>query len=151
MLTFTAAAVDVPAANSSAGIPAAAGAPMAPAGGATGATTPKPSVSRSGVALDRRVALLARELDLDDSQRLKVRELLVGQREQVLRVWGDESLPSALRVKHTRTISERTESAIRSLLTDEQKKKYSKPRPAGAAEGGTPEELATWMEKVNGR
>ena len=95
--------------------------------------------------------LLARELDLDAAQQLRVKALLESQREQVVRVWNDESVPGALRVKRTQSISERTEDGIRSLLSDEQKKKYFKPRPDGVAAGGTPAELATWMDKVNGR
>jgi hypothetical protein len=150
-VTLAAVAVPAPSANSGAGAPADGGAAVAPSARAKASTVPRPTVSRTSSALDRRVALLVRELDLDDSQRLKVRALLVGQREQVLRVWDDESLPSGLRVKQTQAISERTQDEIRALLTDEQKQKYSKPRPAGAAAGGSPAELATWMDKVDGR
>ena len=101
--------------------------------------------------LDRRIALLARELDLDAAQKLKVRSLLEGQREQIVRVWQDESIPGALRVARTQAISERTEDGIRALLTDAQREKYFKPRTDRAAIGGTPDDLATYVDKMNRR
>lgn len=114
---------------------------------ASSRATGSPAVS----PLDRRIALLARELDLDAAQQLKVRALLEGQREQIVRVWQDESLPGALRVARTRAISERTEDGIRALLTDAQRQKYLKPRTDPAAMGGTPDDLATYMDKMNRR
>ena len=121
-----------------------------------------PSASREGVAvtrpagvqvratnpLDRRIELLARELDLDAAQKLKVRAVLEGQREQVVRVWQDESVPGALRVARTQAISERTEDGIRALLTDAQRQKYIKPRTDRAATGGSPDDLANYIDKM---
>ena len=106
---------------------------------------------RASSPLDRRVVLLARELDLDAAQQLRVKALLERQREQVAQVWQDESLPGALRVRRTQVISEGTEDGIRLLLTEEQKKRYFKPRTASVAGGGASADLATYMDKVNGR
>ena len=116
-------------------------------------TMTRPSRVQGGAttALDRRVELLARELDLDAAQKLKVKSLLEGQREQIVRVWQDESVPGALRVARTQAISERTEDGIRALLTDAQRQKYIKPRPDRAATGGTPDDLATYVDKMNRR
>jgi len=120
---------------------------------AAAATVPAPAPAKPsrGSALEHRVELLTRELDLDGAQRLKVKALLESQREQVLRVWNDETVPGALRVKRTQVISEGTEDSIRAMLTDEQKRKYAKPRPAGGTAGSTSADLGTWMDKVNGR
>jgi hypothetical protein len=101
--------------------------------------------------LDRRVALLALELDLDAAQKLKVRALLEGQREQILQVWQDESVPGALRVARTQAISERTEDGIRALLTDSQRQKYLKPRPDRATIDRTAPDLATYVDQMNRR
>jgi Spy/CpxP family protein refolding chaperone len=150
-MALTAGAAESPAPSSGASAQADAGAALKPGGSAAISATPSSTAGRAGSALDRRIALLARELELDDTQKAKVRTLLVTQREQVLRVWNDESVPGALRVKHTQLISERTEDAIRALLTDVQMTKYSKARPAGVVAGGTSADLATWMDKVNRR
>lgn len=150
-MALTAAAAEVPAVTSGAGVQADAGAVGQSGGGQPAATLPRPAPSGMVSHLDRRVALLARELDLDATQQLKLKALLESQREQVSRVWSDESVPGALRVKRTQAVSERTEEGIRSLLTDEQKTKYFKPRPADVAPGATSADLATWMDKVNGR
>jgi hypothetical protein len=127
-----------------------AGSPPPPSGvGTTAAPAARPGAAAS--PLDRRVALLTRELRLDDTQQQKVRTLLEGQRAQILQVWQDESLSSALRIKHTQVITERTEDAIRAVLTDEQRRLYSKARPGGAAPGaagGTSPELSTWIDAV---
>jgi hypothetical protein len=108
--------------------------------------TRSPAVS----PLDRRIALLARELDLDAAQKLKVRSLLEGQREQIVRAWQDESVPGALRVARTQAISERTEDGIRALLTDAQRQKYVKPRTDRAI-GGTPDDLANYVDTMDRR
>ena len=114
---------------------------------ASSRTTRLPAVS----PLDRRIALLVRELDLDRTQQLKVKAVLEGQREQILRVWQDESLPGALRVARTQAISERTEDGIRALLTEAQRQKYMKPRTDRAATGGTSDDLATYVDQMNRR
>lgn len=103
------------------------------------------------IALDRRIALLARELDLDAAQQLKVRALLEGQREQVVRIWEDESVPGGLRVARTQALTEQTENGIRALLTDAQRQKYNKPRTYRGAIGGSPDDLADYIDKMDRR
>jgi hypothetical protein len=114
---------------------------------ASSRATRSPAVS----PLDRRIALLARELDLDATQQYKVKALLERQREQVARVWQDESASGALRVNRTQLISERTEDGIRALLTDAQRQKYFKPRTDRVAIGGTSDDLANYVDKMNRR
>lgn len=147
----TAVAADAPGGDRSAVAQAGAGAIVQPSGTdrtvASSTGTRSPAVS----ALDRRIALLARELDLDAAQKLKVRSLLEGQREQIVRVWQDELVPGALRVARTQAISERTEDGIRALLTDAQRQKYFKPRTDRAATRGTSDDLATYVDQMNRR
>lgn len=131
---------------------AAAGVPVGGTAAARdGTAMTRPSRVQAGMAnpLDRRVALLARELDLDAAQKLKVRSLLEGQREQVVRVWQDESVPGAVRVARTQAISVRTEDGIRALLTDAQRQKYIKPRTDSI--GATSDDVGTYLDKLNRR
>ena len=112
----------------------------------------RPATPTSKVSpLEHRVELLARELDLNSAQRLRVKALLESQREQVQRVWNDETLPGAVRVKRTQTIGQATEDGIRALLTDVQKQKFTKPVPAGAGRSDKPDGLATYLDQVNRR
>jgi len=101
--------------------------------------------------LDRRVALLGQELKLDDGQRAKVKLLLQSQSAQVSHVWDDASIPSALRVKSTQTIGERTADQIRALLSDEQRKKYIQPRQHDAKVGAAAVDVESWMNKGNAK
>jgi Spy/CpxP family protein refolding chaperone len=107
------------------------GAHAAVEGGDTAASAPPrpaPHQRGKGASLDDRVRMLAKALDLDARQQTEVKAVLQAQRDETLKVWADESLPAALRVKATEVIGERTADRIRALLNDEQKKKYSAPR-----------------------
>jgi Spy/CpxP family protein refolding chaperone len=101
----------------------------------------RPSVS----PLDRRVNLLAKELDLNAAQQAQVKKLLESQREQVARVWNDASIPAARRVVATQAIGDRTADQIRALLTEEQRKKYIQPRQREASVGAPGGDVQAWM------
>ncbi len=73
-----------------------------------------------------RIKTLAAQLGLDPKQQAGVRRILVSQREQVLRVWRDTSVPPDDRVSVTRAIIESSAGQIRALLTEEQKAKYGR-------------------------
>ena len=103
---------------------------------------------RNGTGLDDRVNTLTKALDLDATQQSGLRKVLEGQREQVARVWNDESAPAAYRVSATRAISNKTADQIRALLNDEQKKKYNPPKPHSTAAGSTGPSVEDWMNKT---
>lgn len=97
--------------------------------------------------LEARVQLLTVQLGLDARQQAGVRRILESQREQVMRVWKEGSVPPDDRVSTTRAIAERSMSQIRALLNDSQKAEYlhatvpqeSRPSAApAAAEDRTP-------------
>jgi hypothetical protein len=97
-----------------------------------------------GSSLDGRIRTLSKALDLDVRQQAELRKILIDQRDQVRKVWDDQSLLAAYRVSATQTISERTSDRIRSILTDEQKKKYNPPKPQDQAENPRPD-VEVWM------
>jgi hypothetical protein len=100
---------------------------------ATETSSPKRVLSHQhGTAngLDERVKLLTASLSLDVDQQAQVRKILEKQREQIQAVWNDTAIPAARRVSATQAISDRTADAIRVLLNEEQKRKYSPPKPA---------------------
>jgi hypothetical protein len=99
----------------------------------------------TSTALDRRVALLAGELNLDVGQRAKVKSLLLSQRDQVSKVWSDELAPAVVRVKTTQNISDHTAEQIRALLTEEQRKRYIQPRNDKVASNTDRQDVEVWM------
>ncbi|MDB6091090.1 MAG: hypothetical protein JWN85_3874 [Gammaproteobacteria bacterium] len=84
---------------------------------------------RAHATLDDRVATYTKQLNLDAKQQSQLRALLLRQREQVLKVWNDTSIPAAQRVHATQAIGDATADSIRAMLTEEQRKKYNPPRP----------------------
>ena len=96
-------------------------------------------------ALDKRVQLLAAELNLDAPQQAAVRSLLLQQREQTLKVWNDQTVPAAVRIKSTQGVSDRTAEQIRALLNDAQRSRYTQPRNRDAEQHFASEDLESWM------
>ncbi len=94
-------------------------------------------------ALDRRVRLLAKALDLSARQQRELRGILEAQRDAVQKVWSDSSLLPAERAPATHEIGERTADRIRAMLTEEQRKLYNPPRPSTPHE--TPPDVSKWM------
>ena len=100
-----------------------------------------------GSSLDARVRTLSKALDLDAKQQSELRKVLEDQREQIMRVWDDTSVPAVSRVVATQAISDSTADQIRALLNDEQKKKYNPPKPLHeAASGSDGPSVEEWMD-----
>jgi Na+-transporting NADH:ubiquinone oxidoreductase subunit NqrC len=111
-------------------------------------STQKPVHRGLAEALDKRVQLLAVELNLDEVQQAAVRRLLLQQREQTLKVWNDDTVPAAVRIKATQGVADRTAEQIRVLLTDAQRSRYSQPRNREAEQHFASEDLESWMRGV---
>jgi hypothetical protein len=99
----------------------------------------------SGSGIDQRVRLLTTELKLDAKQQVKVRSVLISQREQVAKVWSDSSLPAAIRVKATQSIGDSTADRIRGLLSEDQRKLYIQPRREDLATKRERPDVEAWM------
>lgn len=82
----------------------------------------KPSGRRA--SLNDRVATLTKALRLDPQQQAELRTVLQGQREQVQRIWNDETMSSGDRLVATKGVGHRTADQIRALLNEEQRKKF---------------------------
>jgi hypothetical protein len=95
--------------------------------------------------LDDRVKMLSQALDLDAKQQAGLRKVLESQREQVRRVWADANVPAGYRIAETQAIGDRTADQIRSILNDEQKKKFNPPRPLHEAEDPAKRSVEDWM------
>ncbi len=93
------------------------------------ARAPGTARARASATLDERVAFYAKELNLDEHQQSRLRELLTEQREQVQRLWADTARPPAERIQATKAIENATSDRISSMLNEEQQKKYNPPRP----------------------
>ena len=72
-------------------------------------------------------------LELTEAQQAQLATILASQREQIRKLWRDQTVPPEYRVGAMRAINEETEDRIRALLNDEQKKKYVSSRPRDPA------------------
>jgi hypothetical protein len=93
-------------------------------------TTATPSPSRptrsfyKRASLDERVKRFAKALDLDESQQTRLKSVLERQQAQANQIRLDQSLSGAARISRLRDLQQDTVLQIRSLLNDEQRKKY---------------------------
>jgi hypothetical protein len=79
--------------------------------------------------LDDRVAQLARYLDLSEGQRSTLKDILVQNQQEILKMRGAPSPPEGLQMDRFRAIEDKTAERIRAMLSEEQRKKYD---PLGA-------------------
>jgi hypothetical protein len=113
---------------------------------------PVPAPTHHESALAQRVTLLSAELGLSTQQQAQVRRILEEQRESVMTVWNDSSLPAANRVSATRVIGDRTADRIRAILTEEQKAKYRQARkPRGTEENSPSPSVEEWMKAASAK
>jgi hypothetical protein len=134
--TDAAASTDEPAANA---VP-----DSTPADGAPRSRSHRPPHPTPATVIDANVRRLARGLKLDEEQQAKLREILVDQYAQLMKL-RTESAPGTDRAGAMRAIVDRTREKIREMLNDEQKKQYSTevPREVTAA---TRADLEHWLD-----
>ena len=75
--------------------------------------------------IDESVRSMTRSLDLDPAQQAKLRQILLDQRRQAMKLRTDNSEPGADRVGASLAIMDQTKARIRAMLNEEQRKKYS--------------------------
>jgi predicted TIM-barrel enzyme len=79
---------------------------------------------RRRARLEDRVKVLAESLHLDDAQQVAVTKILEERQQETLRIRRDASISGRDRMAQFRAIQDRTVLRIRSVLNEEQKKKY---------------------------
>jgi hypothetical protein len=121
-------------------------------GVSAGSSSSRSTPHYRGANHEDRVKVLTQALGLDAKQQLELRKVLEGQRDQIRRVWDDESVPAAYRIIATQSISDKTADQIRALLNEEQRKKYKPPRPEpGAAVGSAQPSVEDWMKAAKSK
>jgi hypothetical protein len=115
-----------------------------PAGSALRSRSHRPSHRTPAQVIDANVRRLAQGLRLDHEQQARLREILVDQYAQLMKL-RTESAPGTDRVGAMRAIVDRTREKIRGMLNDEQKKQYATdvPREVTAA---TRADLEHWID-----
>ena len=74
--------------------------------------------------VEDQVKRLTKRLELNETQQLEVRRVLVHQREQVARLWNNPAVEPMDRAVALRAIQQNTVKQIRVFLNEEQRKKY---------------------------
>ena len=94
------------------------------------APTPQPTPAHPArspqrrATLDDRVKAFSKALDLSDAQQVAVKKFLEQRQAEILRLRQDGSISGEERIGRLRAVQDQTILRIRSVLNDEQKKKY---------------------------
>jgi hypothetical protein len=91
--------------------------------GSTAVQSPR-GHGRAAIAIDERVKVLARNLDLSEEQQSAVRKILEQRQQEALRIRLDRSMSGDARFQRFRAVQDNTVLRIRAILTEEQRKKY---------------------------
>jgi Spy/CpxP family protein refolding chaperone len=79
---------------------------------------------RARLNVDDRVKVLAKALDLNETQQSAVKRILEQRQLETLRLRQDSSISGSARIDQFRALQLRTVEKIRAVLNDEQRKKY---------------------------
>lgn len=105
--------------------------------------------TRRRASLDDRVKALAAALSLNEEQQAAVKKILEQRHQETLRIGRDPSIPGSARIERLRALQDQTVERIRSVLNEEQKKKYDPlaVRRAGPAPGQ--KSVEDWLKVTN--
>ena len=81
-------------------------------------------VARKRPTIDDRVKVLAKNLDLNESQQTAVKKILERRHQETLRIQRDPTIAGSARIEQFRMLQDRTAEQISAVLTEEQRKKY---------------------------
>jgi hypothetical protein len=111
------------------------------------------SVVRNGAisTLERRLQALTRELALNGTQQIKVRQILESQRTAVRKIWVDPAVPPTERAAATQAQTERTGDEIRTVLNEDQRKIYNRSRSDNQLPAGDKRSVEQWMDAAQAR
>jgi len=86
---------------------------------------PPPRHSHRRVTQEDRAKVLARNLNLDQAQQDAVLKILQARSEESLRIRRDTSISGSARMEQFRALQDKTVLQVRTVLNEEQKKKYN--------------------------
>jgi hypothetical protein len=95
--------------------------------------------------LDGHVKVLAKALDLDETQQAAVKGILQGRHQKILRITKSTTLSGADRIASLRALDQATATQIRALLNEEQKKKYD-PFGHSVERSSEPVNVEEWLK-----
>jgi hypothetical protein len=95
--------------------------------------------------INESVRRLTRGLDLDPAQQAKLREILLDQHRQIVKLRKESPEPGTDQTGLNLAILDRTKARIRAMLSEEQKKKYSADVPRDTT-GPAQADLQHWMD-----
>ena len=75
-------------------------------------------------SIDDQVKILAEQLELTNDQQIKTKGILEEQHSQAMNIVGDSSTPRDEKVQKIHALRENTISKVRTMLNDDQKKKF---------------------------
>jgi len=81
-------------------------------------------VARKRPTIDDRVKILAKNLDLNESQQAAVKKILERRQQETLRIRRDPNIAGSSRIEQFRMLQDRAAEQIRAVLNEEQRKKY---------------------------
>jgi hypothetical protein len=126
------------------------GCALAASAGNGQAASPPPQLPRAGLqrpgrqaprvsSIDKRVAKLGTQLNLNDVQRFDLKRLLESQQAEANRLWNNQDINPIERMTKLRNLQEGTQKRFSALLTDEQRKKYEERRQKAAQPAPQPQ------------
>ncbi len=85
-----------------------------------------PAVAQRGhrPTIDERVKVFAKNLGLNEEQQAAVKKILEQRQQETLRIRQDTSISGGARIERFRALQDHTIERIRTVLNEEQKKKY---------------------------
>lgn len=95
--------------------------------------------------IDARVKVLTRNLGLNEGQQSAVKSILEARQQQTLLIRRDPSISGGARIERFRALQDATVERIRSVLNDEQKKKYD-PMAARQVQSTPEHSVEDWLK-----
>ena len=97
-------------------------------------------------SMDDRIAVMSKNLALTENQRSAVKRILLWRQQEMLRIRNSDA-SGGIRIGQVRTLQDQTVERIRSVLNDEQKKKYDPLAVRNAPTPDTPQRsLEDWIK-----
>jgi len=107
---------------------------------------PRTPFTMHTITIDDQVKRFAESLNLSETQQSEVKKILEFRLVQTRRIRLDESLSGAERISRIRGLQDSTVARIRSVLNDDQKKKYDPLMVRKAQKDSPPASVEDWMK-----